>query len=77
MWKISINQELEKITESERLSKECHIKCFMRKRGKPRKSIEQDLRKMEIIRWREKFNDRNEWRRIVLEGKGHPKWETS
>ena len=47
-----------------------------RKRGRPRKSwiddVDDDLRKMKIRGWKEKMNNRGQWRLIAEEAKAHP-----
>ena len=48
----------------------------IRKCGRPRKMwlqlVEEDLKKMGIIRWWENVFDREGWRHIVREAKAHP-----
>ena len=53
---------------------ECHTKCFMKKwmvYGKYGQSVEKDLRKMKILRWWDKLNDRKEQRHTVWEAKAN------
>jgi hypothetical protein len=34
--------------------------------------VESDLKKMEVIEWKEKMRDRKQWRLVVEEAKAHP-----
>jgi hypothetical protein len=45
-----------------------------RRRGRPRKRWlqDEDLRVMQVGRWWEKVQSKEEWRRIVREAKAHP-----
>jgi hypothetical protein len=49
--------------------------CGVRRRGGPRKrcfqDVKDDLRRMRIVKWKEKEQERDTWRLIVKEGKAH------
>jgi hypothetical protein len=67
---------VERMVEERMSRKLLHGKMEGRRRGRPRKrrlqDLEKDLRVMQVGRWWEKVQGKEEWRRIVREAKAHP-----
>jgi hypothetical protein len=62
--------------DEERMSRKMlHGKMEGRRRGRPRKrwlqDLDEDLRVMQVGRWWDKVQSKEEWRRIVREAKAH------